>query len=170
MAFYLDLNTTTGRPGRVLPLTTSAGAADAGKIVQTNAAGQLDGTLLPAGLGPDSVTVLTSVALTAGAQVNIFNNAGVANVRPAIATGIATESHGYVLAAFGAGVQATVFFDDNNTAVTALTPGVQYLSAATAGAVTITPPSAAGQIVQRIGVATSATSLHQSGSPESYLL
>ena len=167
MAFYLDL--ITGRPTRVTPITTSAGAADALKIVQTNAAGQIDGTLL-GGVGPDSVTILTSVALTAGQQVNIFNNAGVANVRPAIATGIATESHGYVLAAFGAGVQATVFFDDNNTAVTGLTPGVQYLSAATAGAVTITPPSAAGQIVQRIGIATSATSLHQSGSPESYLL
>ena len=168
MAFYLDL--VTGRPTRVTPNTTSAGAADALKIIQTNAAGVVDITLLPSGLGPDSVTILASVALTAGQQVNIFNNAGAANVRPAIATGIATESHGYVLAAFGSGAQATVFFDDNNTAVTALTPGVQYLSAATAGAVTTAPPTAAGQIVQRIGVATSATSLHQSGSPESYLL
>ena len=168
MAFYLDL--VTGRPTRVTPLTTSAGATDALKIVQTNAAGQIDGTLLPGGIGPDSVTVLAASALTAGQQVTIFNNAGTANVRPAIATGIANESHGYVLAAFGAGVQATVFFDDNNTAVTGLTPGVQYLSATVAGGVSITPPTTAGQIVQRIGIATSATSLHQAGSPESYLL
>ena len=168
MAFYLDL--ITGRPSRVTPLTTSAGAVDALKIVQTNSAGQIDGTLLPGGIGPDSVTVVAASALTAGQQVNVFNNAGTANVRPAIATGIATESHGYVTASFGAGAMATVFFDDNNTAVTGLTPGVQFLSATIAGGVTITPPSAAGQIVQRVGVATSATSLHQSGSPESYLL
>ena len=168
MAFYLDL--VTGRPARQTPVTTSAGAADAAKIVQTNAAGQIDSTLLPAGIGPDSVTVVASSALTAGMQVNIFNNAGTANVRPAIATSISTEYHGYVTAAFGAGASATVFFDDNNTAVTALTPGVQYLSATTAGGVTLTPPSAAGQIVQRVGVATSATSLHQAGFPESYTL
>ena len=168
MAFFLDL--VTGRPTRQTPLTTSAGAADAAKIIQTNAAGQVDITLLPPGIGPDSVTVLTAAALTAGSQVNIFNNAGTANVRPAIATSISTEYHGYVTAAFGSGVMATVFFDDNNTAVTGLTPGVQYLSAATAGAVTSTPPSTAGQIVQRVGVATSATSLHQAGFPESYTL
>jgi hypothetical protein len=168
MAFYLDL--VTGRPARQTPVTTSAGAADAAKIIQTNAAGQVDITLLPSGIGPDSVTVLTSAALTAGMQVNIFNNAGTANVRPAIATSLSTEYHGYVTAAFASGVQATVFFDDNNTAVTALTPGVQYLSATTAGGVSITPPSTAGQIVQRVGVATSATSLHQAGFPESYTL
>ena len=168
MAFYLDL--VTGRPARQIPITTSAGATDASKIVQTNSAGVIDITLLPANIGPDSVTVLTSVALTAGSQVNIFNNSGTANVRPAIATSISTEYHGYVLAAFGSGVMATVFFDDNNTAVTALTPGVQYLSATTAGSTTSTPPSVAGQIVQRVGVATSATSLHQAGFPESYTL
>ena len=168
MAFYLDL--VTGRPTRVTPLTVSAGAADALKIVQTNSAGQIDGTLLPGGIGPDTVSVMAGSALTAGQQVTIFNNAGTANVRPAIATSLSTESHGYVTAAVALNAMATIFFDDNNTAVTGLTPGVQYLSATVAGGVSITPPSTAGQIVQRVGIATSATSLHQAGSPESYLL
>lgn len=168
MAFYLDL--ISGRPTRVTPLTTSAGAADAAKVVQTNGAGVIDITLLPSGIGADSVTVLTSAALTAGQLVNVYNNAGTANVRPAIATGMATEYHGYVIAAFASGVQATVYFDDANTAVSALTPGVQWLSAATAGGVSATAPNTPGQISQRVGVATSATLLHMSSFPESYLL
>lgn len=55
---------------------------------------------------------------------------------------------------------ATVFFDESNSALTGLTPGSKYFLSATAGAATLTAPTTAGQFVQCLGIATSATSLH----------
>ena len=52
-----------------------------------------------------------------------------------------------------------------NTAVTGATPGLVFL-ATTAGGATSTAPSAAGNIVQRIGFAISATAINfQSNDP-----
>jgi hypothetical protein len=55
---------------------------------------------------------------------------------------------------------ATGVFQENGvvTGLSGLTPGaVYYLSAATAGAMTVTPPSTTGQYVVRLGTALSAT-------------
>ncbi|MFN0027720.1 MAG: hypothetical protein ACKV2O_11175, partial [Acidimicrobiales bacterium] len=59
----------------------------------------------------------------------------------------------------------TVYFEGSDTGVTGLTPGVQFLST-TPGLATATAPSGAGQVVQRVGFATSATALNfQSNDP-----
>lgn len=138
---------------------TSAGAADAAKLVQLDPTGRLDASMLPVGIGPDTASILTSEALAAGNFVNVYNNAGTANARKADATTSGKHTHGFVLAAFASGVAATVYFEGTNTAVTGLTPGDQFLSI-TAGGSSVTAPTASGNVVQRLGVATSATSLN----------
>lgn len=143
--------------------TASAGAGDAGKIPALDASGRLDSTFLPVGVGADTAVITTSEALTAGDLVNIYNNSG-AKVRKADATAAGKEAHGFVLASYGSGVSATVYFEGTNTGVTGLTPGAQFL-ATTAGAATATAPSAAGNIVQRVGFAVSATAMNFQSQP-----
>lgn len=158
MASFYDL--VAGRLARIIPLITSAGSADALKIVQTDASGKLDITLLPNGIGPDAVIMVASEALTAGNFVNVHSVAGVANVRKAIGTSDAMRATGYVQANVASGASATIFFDDNNSSLTGLTVGAQWLSSTVAGATVSTPPTAVGTYSQELGVATSATSIH----------
>lgn len=186
--------TTTGGiidPGLLNATNTSAGAGDAGKVAQLNASGiladaiinasvtsaankiakldasgKLDVTVLPTGIGADTAIVLASEALAAGDLVNIYNNSGTANARKADASTSGKEAMGYVLTAVSSAANATVYFEGSNNQVTSLTPGRQYLSATTAGKSTATAPSTAGQIVQVVGFATSATNINfQSGTP-----
>lgn len=145
-------------------VASSAGAGDAGKLAALDAAGRIDSTMMPVGIGADTAVLTTTEALSAGDLVNIWNNSG-AKVRKADATVAGKEAHGFVLAGFGNATSATVYFEGTNTAVTGLTPGPQFLSS-TAGIATGTAPSASGNVVQRVGFATSATALNfQSQTP-----
>jgi hypothetical protein len=137
----------------------SAGAADAGKIVQLDAQGKLDSTLLPTGIGADTQQIVASEALTAGDFVNIHNNTG-AKARKADATTPGKEAHGFVLATVTSGSNATVYFEGTNNQVTGQTPGIVFLSAATPGQAVAAAPATAGQFVQQIGLATSATTIN----------
>lgn len=139
--------------------TTSAGAGDSGKLPALDASGKLDTSFMPVGIAADTVSILASEILAAGDLVNIYNNAGIANVRKADATTAGKDAMGFVLSAVTAATNATVYFEGSNTAVTGRTPGKQYL-ATTAGTTTTTAPSAAGNIVQLVGIATSATSIN----------
>lgn len=165
--------------------TTSAGAGDSGKIPALNASGILDDTIvnatvtssasklvkldgsgklditvMPTGIGADTASILASEALAAGDLVNIYNNAGTANIRKADASASGKEAHGFVLSAVSSGANGTVYFEGTNTQVTGLTPGVQFLSASTPGKSTTTAPSSSGNVVQIVGIATSATALN----------
>ena len=144
--------------------TTSAGAGDSGKVVALDASGKIDTTMMPVGIAADVAILTTTEALTAGDWVNVWNSTG-AKVRKADATVAGKEAHGFVLASFGSATSATVYFEGSNTAVTGQTPGVVFLSP-TAGTGTTTAPSASGNVVQRIGFATSATNVNfQSQAP-----
>lgn len=143
---------------------TSAGAGDAGKIPALDASGRLDTSMMPVGIGADTQSIVSSENLAAGDLVNIWNSTG-AKVRKADASTSGKEAHGFVLAAVTAPAAATVYFEGNNTQVTGLTPGVQFLST-TPGLATGTAPSAAGNVVQRVGFASTATNLNfTSGDP-----
>ena len=143
----------------------SAGAGDAGKIPALDATGRIDNSMMPTGIGADTSSIVSSENLAAGDLVNIWNNTGTANVRKADATTAGKEAHGFVLSAVTAPAAATVYFEGSNTGVTGLTPGPQFL-ATTAGLCTVTAPSAAGNVVQRVGFATSATNVNfQSQTP-----
>lgn len=138
--------------------TSSAGAGDAAKIVQLDGTGRIDSTMLPVGIGADVATVAAGENLAAGDFVNIYNDSG-AKARKADATTSGKEAHGFVLAAVTSGNNATVYFEGTNTGVTGLTPGVVFL-ATTAGVATGTAPSSSGNVVQRLGVAVSATAIN----------
>jgi hypothetical protein len=144
--------------------TTSAGAGDSGKLVALDGTGRLDTSMMPVGLGADTASITTSEILAAGDFVNIWNSAG-PKVRKADATTVGKKAMGFVLAAFGSGVSATVYFEGTNTQVTAQIAGDVFLQT-TAGTAGSTAPSAAGNVVQNIGFATSATSINfQSQQP-----
>jgi hypothetical protein len=142
----------------VVASQSSAGAADAGKIVALDATGKLDQTMMPVGIAADVAVITASEALSAGDFVNVWNSTG-AKARKADASTSGKEAVGFVLAAVSNGAAATVYFEGTNTAVTGLTPGLNFLST-TPGAATATAPSTAGQVVQRIGYATAATALN----------
>ena len=143
----------------IAALQTSAGAGDAGKIVALDTAGRLDNSFMPVGIGADTASIVASEALSAGDYVNVYDDTGTAKVRKADATTAGKEAHGFVLAAVSSAASATVYFEGTNTAVTGQTSGVVYL-ATTAGVGSTTPPSAAGNVVQRIGFAVSATAMN----------
>ena len=140
-------------------IQSSAGAGDAGKIVALDAAGLLDNSMMPVGIGADTAAIVTSENLAAGDLVNIYNDAGTAKARKADATTSGKHAHGFVLSAVTSPAEATVYFAGTNTAVTGMTPGDLYLST-TAGAAVSTAPSAAGNVVQRVGVAVSETAIN----------
>lgn len=143
---------------------TSAGAGDAGKVVQLDGAGRIDATMMPVGIGADTAIIQASENLAAGDFVNVHNSAG-ARVRKADATTAGKEAHGFVLSAVSSAANATVYFEGTNTAVTGQTPGGVFL-ATTAGGATGTAPSASGNVVQKLGVAISATAINfERGEP-----
>jgi len=140
-------------------LVESAGAGDAGKIPALDNTGKLDESMMPVGIGADTTIVYAFEALGAGDFVNIYNDAGTAKCRLADASTNGKHAHGFVLAAVDADANATVYHEGSNTQVTGMTPGDVFLSAATPGQATSTPPSATGNVVQKLGVATSATNI-----------
>lgn len=153
------LSHAAGRLQEVQATVTSAGAGDDGKIIALDATGKLDNSVMPVGIGADTATIAASENLAAGDYVNIWDSTG-AKARKADASVSGKEAHGFVLAAVTSGANATVYFEGQNTQVTGKTPGArQYLSAATPGATTATPPAAAGNVVQLLGIAVSATSI-----------
>lgn len=162
MAKYLT--TAAGSITEVATPTTSAGAGDSGKIPSLDAAGRLDTSFMPTGIGADTAAITASEALAAGDLVNIWNSTG-AKARKADATVAGKRAHGYVLAAVSSSATATVYFEGTNTQVSGLTPGELFLST-TAGGVTATAPTGSGNVVQRVGFATAATALNfQAGDP-----
>lgn len=157
MAKYLGVGT-DGLPTEVAGQVTSAGAADAGKIPQLDAAGRLDTTLMPAGVGQNVSTFVASEALAAGNWVSVWNDVGVSKVRLADNSN-ARRAHYFVRAAVTLGGTATVYgVGELNDQLTGLTIGAEYFLG-TVGASTTAVPTAAGSIVQGVGVAESATAI-----------
>ena len=138
---------------------TSAGAGDAGKVVQLDGSGRLDNSVMPVGIGADTKVMIASEALAAGDFVNVWSDASAFKVRKADATTGGKRAHGFVLSSVASGANATVYFEGENSAVTGMTPGDVFLGT-TAGRAQATAPTGSGQAVQRIGVATSATSVN----------
>lgn len=145
-------------------VASSAGAGDAGKTVKLDGSGRIDSTMMPVGIGADTASIQASENLAAGDFVNIHNSGG-ARVRKADATTAGKEAHGFVLGAVSSGATATVYFEGTNTGVSGMTPGTVFLHT-TAGGATGTAPSGSGNVVQKLGVAVSATAINfERGEP-----
>jgi hypothetical protein len=139
--------------------TTSAGAGDVGKIPKADSSGKLDKSWMPPGITADTREIPTSENLSAGNLVNIFNDSGTSKVRKTDATTAGKDVWGFVLESYTHPTTATVYFEGNNTAVTGLTPGKQYLST-TPGQCSVDAPTGDGNVVQIVGFATDATSMN----------
>lgn len=158
MAAKKFLRLVNGVLTEIFGVQTSAGAANAGDLVSLDDSGRIDGSMMPVGIGADTATIQASEALAAGDFVNIWNDAGSVRVRKADATTAGKEAHGFVLAAVSSGNNATVYMEGTNTQVSGMTAGNVFLQT-TAGAGGGTPPSGSGNVVQRLGVAVSATAV-----------
>jgi len=165
MAGLSFLRLVGGAIQEVLGLQTSAGAGDAGKIPALDAGGRIDNSMMPVGIGADTASVVTSESLAAGDWVNIHASTG-SKARKADATTAGKEVDGFVLAAVTAPAAATVYFEGTNNQVSGMTPGSPVFLSTTPGVGAHTVPSASGNIVQRIGVAVSATEVNfERGAP-----
>ena len=149
----------TGKLQEVVATIISAGGANANQIPALDATGRLDNSVMPVGISAEVITVIASENIAAGAFVNIFNNAGVLNVRNADNTNNTKPANGFCLTAFLSAAVATVYsISQRNTQLSSLTIGSDYFLG-TVGAITVTPPSTTGNIVQYLGRADSATSI-----------
>ena len=130
-------------------------------IVATDATGRIDISFMPIGVGAETVVAPTSDNLAAGDFVNIYLNAGVATLRKADATTNSKPAHGFVSAITTSPAVATMYIlGVTNSNVAGLTAGTRYfLDKTVPGGLTATAPSATGNIVQELGIATSATSV-----------
>lgn len=141
-----------GKDKMVEATVASTGVAEAGDIVALDGTGKLDPSVLPVGVGPDIKIVEAAEALSAGDYVNIFDDAGTVKARLADNSN-GREAHGFVLDAFAAAANATIFFEGPNTAAPTGTAGQRaYLG--TAGGVITTPLDPAtnvGDIHQLLG-------------------
>lgn len=137
---------------------TSAGAGDAGKIVALNSSGVVDITMMPSGVGTPTQSMTAGETLAAGDFVYI-NTSDANKIYKADADAIGKKAIGYVLAGASAGAAVTVYFEGKNDQLSGLTIGLDYYLSATAGGVTTTKPSTAGQIVQYLGTAITTSSI-----------
>lgn len=152
-----------GKTKQLFGVATSAGAADAGKIPALGADGRFDMSLMPVGIGANTIICPASEAIGAGKFVNFHNNAGVLNVRLADNSN-ARQADGYLKDAAVMAASSTVYpLDTTNTAMTGLTPGARYwlgtAGAVIAAALDATDVANAGKVCQELGVAKSASEL-----------
>jgi hypothetical protein len=155
---YLAL--VNGRKSEKQAVQASTGASDAGKIPALGGDGRFDNSMMPVGIGADTKTLAASEALSAGNFVNLWNDSGTLKVRKADATAAGKEADGFVLEAAIQGDPVPVYFEGTNTQLAGLTPGARYyLSAASPGGVTDTPPTGTGKVVQFVGRAISDTEI-----------
>ncbi len=153
------LLTQTGGVLQEVATATAGGAPNAAKVPELDNNGRLTADMMPTGIGADTSVIATSEALAAGDFVNIWDSSG-AKARKADGSAAGKHAHGFVLAAVASGANATVYFEGLNDQVTGLTPGDAFLSGATAGRAVSAAPTGTGKIVQRLGVALSATALN----------
>ncbi len=140
-------------------VVTGGTASEDGKLPALDATGKLDDSVMPDGVGAETIVLPASEALLAGDMVNVWDDGGTIKVQKATAADNTKPAHGYVVAGYDLGANATIYTDGYLT-TTGLTAGSKYfLSAAAAGEITATAPSGSAQVVQLVGFALSATKL-----------
>lgn len=150
----------------------TGGAGNANKIPALNAAtGLLDISMMPVGIGPDVFVTICSEVLASGDFVNLWLDGAATKARKADGTTAGKEADGFVLAvSANIGDPCTVYFNGINNALAGMTLGAkQYLAKTVPGGIVETPLSAAGNVVQLLGKAISATEMYFSFS-EGYVL
>lgn len=162
MAVQQFLARIAGVTQQVLALVTSTGALDAGKIVATDSDGRISPTLMPVGIGANTVAALVKSAVSAGKFVSYIDDGGVLKIIPA--DNNTNIAEGYVIEDYAVDATATVYpLDGINSHLSGLTVGTDYFLG-TGGDVTATPLDESdldnkGKYSQLLGKAKSATEL-----------
>lgn len=159
MAGQKFLFNNAGQTTEKAAIQTSAGAGDAGKIPALNGSGLIDPTMLAATSGLIVVSATATATITAGQVVNVSWSGTVLQVKPADNTTAGSEANGFASAGITSGASGSITMGEGLiTGLSALSTGLYYLG--TNGAVTATPPATAGNLLQQIGRATSATTFY----------
>jgi hypothetical protein len=174
-------------PGADGTTTARDNSTDAGKMVQTTAAGVIDEGLLPrrtivvggttghsgmwAKLDANGKWDISLMPVGVGAEVTIgvtseiigagtFCNIASTGIRLADNSAAAKKAIGFCLASYASGATGATMYgvSSKNTALTGLTKGTEYYLG-TNGAVTTTLPTANGFWVQPLGIAESTTEM-----------
>jgi len=136
---------------------SSAGAGNEGDLVALDASGKIALNMMPTGVGADLKNMTANGAISARDFVYV-EAAG--TIAVADNGSVGTRSVGIVQAAILDAAAGDVYFEGIVSGFTGLTPGANYYLG-TGGTVVLAGglPTATGEIVQKVGVALSATEL-----------
>jgi len=137
---------------------SSAGAADANKIVSLNADGLIDPSMLT---DSDVTNMVSSENLTAGDYINIFDDAGTVKARLADNSN-GRPAHGYVKDTVTAPATVNVYFEGANANLSGLTEGARIYLGTVGGIIEtpLDPDTITGDIHQLLGIAISDTEVN----------
>lgn len=154
-------------PSIINATATSLGPASALRPLLLNASGVVDTTALPPGVSADVKIVTAVEALTAGNYVQTYYDGTASAMRVRKADNSnGRAADGFVLDTVALGVAVRVYFDGINNALTGLTAGTEYWLGVV-GAPTATPPGSG--VSQYLGKAQSVTELPFSWAEPVYL-
>ena len=154
---YLRLNETTGNPLEQEAVTSSAGAGNSGDIVALGSDGRLNSNMMPLGIVPETVSFVASENLTAGNFINLYLDT-VLKGRKADNSN-ARRAHCFVIEAVSSAATGTGYTEGVNDDLSGLTIGSEYMLGTSGGVTATVPAAGASVIVQRLGIAKSATEL-----------
>lgn len=154
----IELDATGKVDKTALPTVTSGGtASQSGKLPELNASGKLHLSFLPDGVAVESIIAVAAEALAANDIVSLDNTGKVVK---AVSTNVGKAAVGYVKVAVASAANAEVFFGNINSGYTGLTPGADVYLSSTAGLPKSTVPVAGTDtFAQVIGTAISATTI-----------
>jgi len=160
MAAKTFIRLVAGKLKAIQAIVTSAGAANDGDLVALDASGKFDLSVLPTGIGPDVINLVSGESLAAGDYVNIFDDAGTVKARKADNSN-GRDAHGYVKDSVTAPAAVNVYFEGSNPNLSGLTKGARIYLGTTGGIIetALTPPDS-GKIHQFLGIAVSATEVN----------
>lgn len=159
---YLVIDNTTGLVKEASALDVASGAGDSGQLIALDAQGKIPVGFLPSGIGQDTLVAPASEAISAGAMLNLWYDSANTTVKwrnaDKATAGGAKEAHAFANAAVTSGSNCTGIFEGRVTGLTGLTPGGRCWLGNN-GAITQTPTTTAGESLQRLGIAVSATTM-----------
>ena len=133
----------------------AGGSSNANKIAALDSAGKIANTMLPDGIGQDTIVVQASEALSAGQFVNIWKSGSDTRVRRASATSAITRADGFIKEDVASGSDATIFISGINTDVGgSINEGDKVFLGTNPGEGRSIPPTSANNIAQYLGVCT----------------
>lgn len=171
MAAQGFLSRVAGRTKQFFGIQSSAGSADAGKLIAASSDGKLDASFLPTGIGANQVIVPATEALSAGQFVNLYDATGVLSARLADNSNT-RAAWGYVKAAVVSSEMATIYrLNTVNANLSSLVVGADYWLGTAGGVINapLDPVTDVGKMDQYLGIASSATELVTAEFEEIYL-